>query len=248
MARQVKKHAGIHTIEFSPLTRTLLIHFDPGEVRQEEIIIRVCLYLSLQNDHCPVIVLSQPRKRGMSDSALYAGASLFLAFLFHALRRDFKTRTGLDWLGGLATIYAVLDHAWSEVKREGNFHPEVLSLVYLLVAITRGNFFSAGVLTWVTSFGRHLFQTRAPAIELRPVKVNDGEASYQLRVSSVQEPLEAMNVFSLIPAILKYAVTGDASAVQGNLIDGMHRVSKDHDEVLEGLGDFRGGIPLSIQL
>ena len=144
---------------------------------------------------------------------------------------------------------AVLEHGWSEIKREGNFDPEVLSVVYLLIAILRKNFLPAAIFTWVSTFGRHLVNIPSKGVELRQVKKSGqhDEARYEVEVSTIKNADDKMIIFSAIPSILKYAFTGDSMMTGRHLLQKIQEVSELHGEVLDGMESFQEGIQLKFK-
>ncbi|MGO9311113.1 MAG: hypothetical protein ACLQDI_00075 [Syntrophobacteraceae bacterium] len=246
MIASVKDHEGFESMTYTPVTRSVLINFDPKRVKREEILIRVALYMSLdQESHCAHI-FSQPAKQEMSDSVFYSGISLLIALLLRLVRGPGTKVSWTEWIAGGSTAMAVLEHGWSEIKREGNFDPEVLSVVYLLIAVLRKNFLPAAIFTWVSTFGRHLVDIPSKGVELRPVKKSGqhDEARYEVEVSTIKNADDKMIIFSAIPSILKYAFTGDSMMTGRNLLQKIQEVSELHGEVLDGIESFRDGITL----
>ncbi|MGO9022388.1 MAG: hypothetical protein ACLQVJ_28960 [Syntrophobacteraceae bacterium] len=249
MIASVKDHEGFESMTYTPVTRSVLINFDPKRVKREEILIRVALYMSLdQESHCAHI-FSQLAKQEMSDSVFYSGISLLIALLLRLVRGPGTKVSWTEWIAGGSTAMAVLEHGWSEVKREGNFDPEVLSVVYLLIAILRKNFLPAAMFTWVSTFGRHLVNISSKGVELRPVKKSGqhDEARYEVEVSTIKNADDKMIIFSAIPSILKYAFTGDSMMTGRNLLQKIQEVSELHGEVLDGIESFQGGIQLKFK-
>jgi hypothetical protein len=246
MIASVKDHEGFESMTYTPETRSVLINFDPERVKREEILIRVAVYMSLdQESHC-VHIFSQPAKQETSDSVFYSGISLLVALLLRLVRGPGAKMGWTEWLAGGSTAMAVLEHGWSEIKREGNFDPEVLSVVYLLIAMLRKNFLPAAIFTWVTTFGRHLVNIPSKGVELRPVKKTGqhDEARYEVEVSTIKHADEKMIIFSAIPSILKYAFTSESMMTGRNLLQQIQKVSELHGEVLDGIESFREGITL----
>ncbi len=251
MIKAVQDHEGIDSITFTPVTKSLLVLFDPGKVSREELLIRIGLYLALDYGTEGVYLYSQPLYQEMSDSAFYSGLSLAVALLGRFFSRSAKGTSLTEWMAGGGTALAVLEHGWSEVKQHGNFDPEVLSVVYLLIAMIRGNFLPAAIFTWISAFGRHLIKIPSKGVELRPVLTSDGtqnDKEYEVEISTIQDPDDKMLFFGMVPALLKFAFTGEGHMTGKNLIHQMQRVSELHGKVLEGLGKFRDGIPLKINM
>lgn len=246
----VKGHSGIFGVEYTPVTHSILVRFDPREVTREEIIIRVGLSLALAFGSIPIQILTEPQKHEMADSAFYSGFLLTVALINRVVNRSYTSGSWLEWTVGLGTAWSVLDHGMAEVKERGNFDPEVLSVVYLVTALLRGNFLPAAIFTWLTTFGRHLLHVSATGVELHPMEFADEHAEnpfYEVVINPVSATSDKHMVLRLLPAVVKYATTGRGEGGQGNLIDEIRKVSELHGEVLEGLGGLRSGIPLKIR-
>jgi hypothetical protein len=249
LERAVRGHSGITSVQYTSVTRSLLVVFDPAKVTREEIIVRVGLSFELDNGSVPVHIFSEPEHHTMSNSAFYSGYLLGIALLYHFGSRASGNGLWLEWFAGLGTSWAVLEHGVEEVREQGNFDPEVLSLVYLVTAFLRGNVLPAAIFTWLTTFGRHLIQLPSRGIELRPVEFADEqtrEPLHEVVITSITSTPEKRMLFRLLPAIVKYAAKGEG-ANHGNLIDEIRNVSNIHNEVLEGLGGISSGIPLKIR-
>jgi hypothetical protein len=246
----VRQHAGIESVRYTPATRSLLVHHEPGQVAREEIAVRVGLALSLAHGTVPVRLLTEPEAHETSDLAFYSGFTLVAAMATRVLRIEAAAVRRLDWAAGLATAGAVLEHGWRELRRRGNFDPEVLSLVYLLTRLVRGNLLPAAIFTWATTFGRHLVRRPSSGVELRPVQTSspgDGPPHYEVVVGPDASGSDKMDLFRLLPAVAKYALTGRAGQGGPRLLEEIRSVSRLHGEVLEGLGSLRRGIPLRIR-
>lgn len=246
MEKAVREHEGIQLIKYTPVTKTVLVKFDPAFVSREEIVIRMGVFLSLENNNIPVQVFSQPYKEEMSDFAFYSAALLGLGFVSKYILKSPQYSLISEWAAGVGTAYSVLDHGLGEIKETGVFHPEVLSLSYLLISMIRGNFLPAAAFTWITTFGRHLVHMPAAGVEIRPVPSQEDSSQVEVSVTPIRSEANKAAMLSLVPAALKYAVTGDAGALQGTLIDEIRDVAKSHENVLDSLGKFKEGIPIKI--
>ena len=172
MLAGVREHPGMESISFSPITRSILARFNPHEISQEEIVLRIAFHLSLDCDSAPVRLLAEPEQQpALGGSATVSAAALALSLVMHGLKMANGSPTRWDWLAGLGTAGAVVDHAWKELRERGTFDPEVLSLAYLATAFVRGNLLTASVVTWLASFGRHLVVIPPTGVQVRPVEV-----------------------------------------------------------------------------
>ena len=155
--------------------------------------------------------------------------------------------TAWDWLAGIGTAWAVVDHASKELRERGTFDPEVLSLAYLVTAFLRGNFLTASVVTWLASFGRHLVEVPQTGVQVRPVEMRgreNGEARYEVMIGPDADAPESARMLSALQALLQYAMTGGGAHGFRSLLEELRDVSKVHGEVLEGFGRLRQGIPI----
>ena len=243
----VMEHAGMQRIEFTPVTRSALVHFNSSEIRQEEVVLRIALALSIDCGAAAVRILAEPERRNLSDSAVVSAVLLAAAFLAQVIPGGNKTAAQLNWIAGTGTALAVVDHAWKEFHEDGDFHPEVLSLGYLLTAFVRGNFMKASVVTWVMAFGRHLVDPPRRGVEVCPLEVQaeDGaEPKYEIVVGPDRDMPDRARLVGAVQAFLKYAISGNAAHGQRHLLDELRDVSKLHGEVLEGLGRTPYGMPV----
>ena len=104
----VLNHQGVKAVDYDLLSRSVLVHFDPRHVTQEEIIIRVAFSLALDCGDAPVRILAEPEVHEMSNSGLYSGALLIFALTARLVRFDTRGSSPLDWIAGLGTVGAVI--------------------------------------------------------------------------------------------------------------------------------------------
>lgn len=244
----VREHPGMDSISFSPITRSLLARFNPHEISQEEIVLRIAFHLSLDFDAQPVRLLAAPEQRGaLGGSAVVSAALLASSLVMRGLKLSKGSPTGWDWMTGIGTAWAVVDHAWKEVRERGTFDPEVLTLAYLLTAFVRGNMLTASVVTWLASFGRHLVALPPTGVQVRPVELrghDNGQSRYEVMIGPDVDASERVRILSALQGVLKYAMTGGGAHPFRSLLEELRDVSKVHGEVLEGFGSVRQGIPI----
>lgn len=69
----------------------------------------------------------------------------------------------------MGVALSVLQHGWREFRQQGAIDPELLTLGYLVMAVTRSQPLRGAGVAWAASFGRHLLQDTARGVEVRPV-------------------------------------------------------------------------------
>jgi hypothetical protein len=248
MLAGVREHPGMESISFSPITRSILARFHPHEISQEEIVLRIAFHLSLDCDSVPVRLLAEPEQRpALGVSATASAAAVVLSLVMHGLKTVDGSATRWDWLAGLSTAWAVVEHGWQELRERGRFDPEVLSLAYLVTAFTRGNLLTASVVTWLASFGRHLVAPPPSGVQVRPVEVRgrgNGQSRYEVMIGPDVDAPERVRILSALQGLLKYAITGGGAHSFRTLLEELRDVSKVHGELLEGFGRMPQGIPI----
>jgi hypothetical protein len=247
--RLVGEHAGVEEVEYTAISRSMLVRFDSDYITTEEIVIRIATGVSLERNNADVRVLAQPPIRELTDSAFYSGLVLFAVLALRAMGRYNAGRGALEGIAGLTTAGAALYHGFVDYRLRGNIDPEVLTVTYLLVALLRGNALPAATLTWVSSFGRHLVRLPARGIIVRPADTGLQGASPHLEVLIAPDPTppDKMTLFGYIPTIALHAVTGAPLGRHDSLIEDVRQIATTHNQVLEGVSDFRRGIRLRVR-
>ena len=238
----IESHEGLEKIEYTDITKSILLIFDSRQVSLEEIMVRIALCLSLDYGKANVRVLGCPEYHEMSDSTWYSALLLITALTSRLLGQNSTTNT-LSFIAGIGTAGAVVGHALQEVEERGNFDPEVLSVVYLVTSMLRGNTLPAAVFTWATTFGRHLFALPARGVEIKPMSLDEA-GGIEVVVSPDSTPPARAEMLGLVPSLFKYFISGGGD---NHLIDQLQEASRVHGEVLEGLGTFRNGIPIKFR-
>jgi hypothetical protein len=247
--RLVAEHAGVDEVEYTAVSRSMLVRYDPGPISSEEIVIRIATGLSLEQHAASILVLARPPMRELTDSAFYSGIALLAALILRLLGQYATANVALERIAGLTTASAAFYHGWLDYRLRGNFDPEVLTVTYLLIALLRGNALPAATFTWLSTFGRHLVRLPARGIIVRPAQTGHAGASprFEVVVAPDPAPPDKMTFFGFIPTMLFQAITGKPSGQHVSFIEDIRRVAQLHGQVLEGVSDFRAGIPLRVR-
>jgi hypothetical protein len=248
MRRLVAEHAGVGEVQYTAVSRSVLVRYDSKHISTEEIVIRIATGLSLEHDNAAIRVLTRPPTRELTDSAFYSGVVLLAALALRLVGRYQATSATLDRIASFTTAGAALHHGWTDYRLRGNFDPEVLTVTYLLTALLGGNALPAAIFTWVSTFGRHLVRLPAQGVEIRPAQIGRDSRSpqFEVVVAPDRTPPDKATFFGMIPTMLFQAITGRTLGPPG-LIEDIRKVAKMHDQVLEGVSGFQRGIPLRIR-
>ncbi len=246
---RVTNHPGIMSAEYTQISRSFLVRFDPMLVSREKITIRVALCLSLDYAEVPVRILAQPHIRGWSNAPFFSGFALAVAQAARIAKLDGNTTLMLDWIAGLSTAGAVLHHGWLELRHRGFFDPEVLSVVYLGTAFLRRQFFTASLVTWFATFGRHLLRPPPRALKCRVTHTrgdSQGGSRYQIVISEDRDENIATKISRFIPAVIQYAGVAGITSGEGLLVSNIRDMVSVHDEILGDLKETKTDCQLEL--
>lgn len=95
----------------------------------------------------------------------------------------------INWAVVGTTIGAIGEHAYNEINERGYFDPEVVSVMYLINSVTKGEFLLPSAVTWLTTFGRHLIELSYGGlmISVREFKNRGGNKYFDVSVKTDNE-------------------------------------------------------------
>ncbi len=231
----VEKHEGIESTSFNRVSRSLLVTFNPVIVTATEIVTRAAVSLSLDYAQAGITISYDARGSSLKPIDYYAGLSLGAATAAKAVGTAQATRI-MEYNAGAATMLSVFNHAWMEVTDEGVYHPEVISVMYLINSMLKGNFLTASAVTWLATFGRHLVDSSSESCRLQAAEVegNDGEGYIDVMV----QPLAAsqVNPLKLLVTALGNMIGIEQPAGRNRIVGRIAQMSAAHGDVLEGMG------------
>ena len=107
----------------------------------------------------------------------------------------------LNWITIGTTIGAITQHAYMEINEKGTIDPEVMSIMYLINSIGIGNMPDASLVTWITTFGRHIVSRNR---ECFIIKIDKNEEKYNnnsydisiLESGIISKNLNQTNIFT----------------------------------------------------
>lgn len=246
----IKNHPGIDKITYTPVTGSLLVVYDPAEITYEELIVRTAVSLSRDYKMLPVQVLPGTQEKEMSGVTFYSALLLVLSVVFRVLKVPQSLKVLMDNISAVGTAAAVIEHSAMEIKEKGQFHPEVLSIIYLFNSAFKKRLFTGSVITWLAAFGRHLFKPMPQAVEIKVLPVKDRDSQhvhYETFVSPIQKKDDTMKLFRLIPEVLVSLVMGISGMGERGLLEKIRKLPEHHDQFLEGLESIKHGIAVRIQ-
>lgn len=248
LLHRVIKHEGIKKISFNPISKSLLAQYTPSLISSTEILLRVSIALSIEFGSNSVKLDIKRNTIPMSPIDYYSGVSIGIAMLTKLLKLPVISQGYLNYNAGISTTLSVLKHAYKEVKHEGIYDPEVVSVVYLINSLINGNFLLASAVTWIATFGRHLLEAKEESCLLKAMEVKGDEDKSYMDVEVhpiVDHSAKTYPVKVMIQGLSK--IIGLKPVEHIKLMENIKRVSRAHHDVLEGVGNNTNPVYMRIE-
>ena len=244
-------HSGIASVVYTAPTSNLLVVYDPEQIASEEIILRTALCLSADYELKPITINTSRDRTTLSMLSVFSGLSLLLAHTLSLFAVKTKSLAALQVVCGLGTTAAVSEHIYLDLKDKGHFHPEVLSIGYLLSSFLRGNALKGATTAWIMTFARHLLEPPNKVLKLEAKAMAPScdaqQCEYEAKISrELKTHKGAMGVISQLPNLLLGMYTDMQLTAEDRIFKEIQKLSRDHDDVLEGLEHIQRGIRLQV--
>lgn len=234
---QIKRHEGIDKLIFSPVTKSLLIYYRPTLVSSIEITVRVGIALSLDYHNDRVRISHQVDYLTLQPIDYYSGLSLIALAIIKGVAPANPLIKYAQYNAGYSTVLAAINHAWLEMKREGIYDLEVISVVYLINALLKGTFLSAAAITWIATFGRHIVEPSAEECYIEASAIHGEDEDFvDVVVSQYIENDSARHSMRLLSDTLNKIIGRDPHKHYYLLMDQIKQMSRKHGNILEGIG------------
>lgn len=246
---QVKKHDGINYISFNPISKTVLVKYTPTIISSIEIVVRVSIALSVEFGNTGVLIQNYSENRSLESLDYYSGVSILALLAYKTLKLNLQFGQVIEYNAGISTTLSILKHAWSEIQRKGIYDPEVVSVVYLLRALINGNILPASIITWLATFGRHLFEAPNERFLLDAHEVNKGDendAYIDVTLKPIFNKKTAGNPFRMLVLGLGKLI-GINDKNYSNILEQIKQMSRKHGNILEGINDRQEPVYMRIE-
>ncbi|MCH4891059.1 hypothetical protein EZV73_26005 [Acidaminobacter sp. JC074] len=244
---QVMKHEGIKRLTYNPVSRSLLAEYTPSVVKATEILLRVGIAFSIQQN---ANVKLEIKKGNINVDPMdyYSGLSILAGIGTRIFQLPMTVQNILNYNAGLSTTASVLRHAYREVQHEGIYDPEVVSVVFLINSLINGNILLASSITWIATFGRHLLAPKEDSCTLKAVDVKGDESKSYIDVEIHPRSMQGDNVNHLRLLVHGISRTVGIKPVENQtLMDSIKKVSRSHHDVLEGVGNKNHPVYMRIE-
>ena len=247
----VMGHPGVKSAVYTEPTLNLLVVYDVAKIALEEIILRAALCLSVDYDLRPIAIKTSENKTPLSRMSILSGLSLLVTHTLCLFSMKAKTISTLKVLSGLFTTAAVSEHIYLDLRHKGRFHPEVLSIGYLLSSFLRGNVLQGATTAWMMTFARHLLEPPAKVLKLEASTMDpscdENHCEYEAKISrELKTQGGAMGMLSQLPHLILGMYTDRQLSAEDRIFKEIQNLSYEHDDVLEGLEQLQRGIRLQV--
>ena len=248
--RNIEGHAGVKHIIYTAMTQNILATFDRRLITLEEIIIRVALAFSAEHELAPTTIKGSQPQTSLSELSFLSGMTLIAGHLSKLLSSESRTTHVVQLISGIGTLIAVLEHTYADLKQTGRFHPEVLSVGYLLASFIRKNTLKGATIAWITTFARHLLEapTKELKIEAEAIdpECDENQCEFEATIYNQQLSAAPSALLARIPSFLIGLYSDMNLKIEDRIFREIWKLSDDHDNVLEGIENNSKGIRLHI--
>jgi hypothetical protein len=244
---------GVDSVKYTAETENLLIHFDPGEITPQEILLRAGLSLSRDFDMLPIRVRIQKTNQSVGPLSVLAFAVLAVNHVLYLFSSRNRESIFFQYVAGATTLASVMEHVVSDFRDKGYLHPEVFSVYYLVLSFFRGDVLKASTITWFLTFGRHLVELPANSLLLIPEETDPAcdihHCEYEVTVRNENEANWLLKTMHDLPSMLynAYKKMNLGQVLEDTLIEQMEHVADSHDDIIEGLENIEKGIYLKVE-
>ena len=154
-----KQEDGIKFFRYNPYIKTLLVEYNSKKTSAENVIFKIAAILSEIYGFSKIKFISNNNKTDMPLLSYYSIILIVGANIIKYLSPTGQVQDFVKWLATGTTVGAIVEHGYSEMKQRGTIDPEVMSIMYLMNSIGKdGNMLNASLVTWITTFGRHILK------------------------------------------------------------------------------------------
>lgn len=191
------KEDEIYNARYTDITKSILVEYNPYRLSEEEVIIRIIAIYSKSYGMIPIRLVYESKKRSLPAMACYSLVMLGIGGVSKHIAMNQRISDFINWAVVGTTIGAIGEHAYKEVNERGYFDPEVVSVMYLINSVTKGEFLIPSMVTWITTFGRHLIELSYGGlmISVRELKNRDGSIYFDVSMNPDNEISKSAGVF-----------------------------------------------------
>lgn len=224
----IKQTNGITYFRYNEQIKSILIKYESSSISVENVILKLAILMSKIYGFSKVRFISDYHKSDMPLLSYYSIICILGANLVKFLSPENQAQDFLNWIATGSTIGAIAEHAYSEINEKGTIDPEVMSVMYLINSVGKGNMVNASLITWITTFGRHILKKSHESFIIKVEKIQaqcSQEPCYDVSVLPTVVQGQRVDAFKLFASELinsqNSTLKGPLRVRQGNLNNGV---------------------------
>lgn len=168
---------GILKFRYNPVIKTAVI-WHRG-LAQDDLLMQIAVVYARQNNMTYIHLKekNESRENKLSSSGQGSLLAILVNSIVQLLLPSSPFSKASKWIAIAATAGAIIEHGYHELSERGAFDPEVMSIMYLVNAINKGQTAYAAPLVWLITFGRHLLKRPDKGLMLKVDSTENGKDS-----------------------------------------------------------------------
>lgn len=235
---ELLRRDGINEVFYNETTKSILFKYSDYKISSEELVMRFIAVYSKDFDLIPIRFVYDSSAKKIPPMAYYSLATILLGGISKYLTVGTDISDFLNWAAVGTTVGAIGEHAYNEINEKGYFDPEVVSVMYLINSVSKGNFLLPSTITWFTTFGRHILDISNSRlmVSVREIKNhNTNESYYDITVVPDVDKTKRTNTLRMF---LEKFIEVQGNTMRKSFILTNNGALKVADKVLSG---FEGG-------
>lgn len=232
------KKDGIKSSKYNDVTKSIIVEYNSFRIAEAEVIMRVIAIYSKNYDLVPVRLVYNSSKKSMPPMAYCSLLTLVVGGITKYIPMNERVSEFINWAMVGTTIGAIGEHAYNEINQKGYFDPEVVSVMYLINSLKKGNYFMPSVIAWGATFGRHILEM-SHARTLISVKEFKNKCSKEVYYDiSVMPDTETSKSANMVRVFLEKFIETENNTIGKSFVLSKKGVSKHEGNLFDG---FDGG-------
>ncbi|QPJ85314.1 hypothetical protein HH195_05040 [Sarcina sp. JB2] len=234
VVNELLKRDGINDVVYNKITKSIVFNYSDYKVPIDELIMRFVVAYSKDFDLIPIRFVHKLSSKKIPPMTYYSLATIIIGSVSKYITTNSNIHDFLNWAAVGTTLGAIGEHAYNEINERGYFDPEIVSVMYLINSISKGNFLSSSAITWLTTFGRHLFDASNGRIMINVREIKNQttlESYYDLLVVPDLDRKKRTNTLKMF---LEKFIEGQGSTMKKNFVLTSNELVKSQDKILSG--------------
>lgn len=231
---EILRRDGIDEVTYNEITKSILFKYSDYKISNEELIMRFIAVYSKDFDLMPIRFVYDSSTKKIPPMAYYSLATIIFGGISKYLTVGTEVGDFLNWAAVGTTVGAIGEHAYNEINERGYFDPEVVSVMYLVNSVSKGNFIMPSAITWFTTFGRHILDISNSRlmVNVREIKNhNTNESYYDVTVAPDVDKTKRSNTLRMF---LEKFIEVQGNNMRKSFILTNNGVIKGTDKILSG--------------